>query len=122
MITLCLGGLFQGCLFRSFTMFSVSRFMNTNTQTPLTNDELMKLTPSVFANGKHDSRGDRYKFIPTIQIVDAFPDLKVKIVEAFPDDCGEWQIVVAFPDFKVQIVDAFPDIKIKYVEAFPGLQ
>ncbi len=45
----------------------------------------------------------------------------MKIVNSFPDECGEWQIVDSFPDLKVQIVESFPDIKIKFVESFPGL-
>ena len=46
---------------------------------------------------------------------------KVKVVEAFPDNIGQWQFVEAFPDFTIQFVNAFPDIKIQYVNAFPGL-
>jgi hypothetical protein len=42
-------------------------------------------------------------------------------VEHFPDECGEWQVVENFPDFKVQIVDAFPDLKVQVVEHFPGV-
>ncbi len=42
-------------------------------------------------------------------------------MDAFPDDCGKWQKVDAFPDFKIQLVDAFPDIKIQVVNAFPGM-
>jgi hypothetical protein len=52
--------------------------------------------------------------------VDSFPDLKVKIVDSFPDECGEWMIVDSFPDIKVKIVDSFPDIKVKFVKHFPG--
>ena len=55
-----------------------------------------------------------------VQIVDAFPDIRVQWVDAFPDACGRWKQVDAFPDFKIQFVDAFPDIKIKEVDAFPG--
>ena len=46
---------------------------------------------------------------------------KVQIVDTFPDKCGKWQFVTAFPDFKVQFVDSFPDITIQYVTAFPGV-
>jgi hypothetical protein len=53
-------------------------------------------------------------------MVDAFADLHVKAVEAFPDACGRWQFVDAFPDFKVQVVEAFPDFTVKMVDAFPG--
>lgn len=45
---------------------------------------------------------------------------KVKFVESFPDDCGEWQIVESFRDIKIKVVDSFPDIKIKFVQSFPG--
>ena len=50
-----------------------------------------------------------------------FPDLKVKTVQHFPDDCGEWQFVEHFPDFKIQYVEHFPDLKIQRVEHFPGV-
>jgi hypothetical protein len=53
--------------------------------------------------------------------VESFPDLKVKIVESFPDACGKWEIVDSFPDFTVQIVESFPDFTIKMVESFPGM-
>lgn len=52
-------------------MYNQSRFYNTIAQRPLDNDQLIKMAPSVFADGKHESRGDRYKFIPTIQVVEA---------------------------------------------------
>lgn len=52
-------------------MYSSNRFYGTNSQRPLENDELRRMAPSVFADDKHDSRGDRYKFIPTINVVDA---------------------------------------------------
>jgi hypothetical protein len=55
-----------------------------------------------------------------VQIVTAFPDLKVQLVDASPDSCGEWQMVESFPDFTIQFVTAFPDLKIQYVTAFPG--
>lgn len=73
-----------------------------------------------------------FKLYGKVQIVDSFPDVKLKEVDdfadlhvqkvdAFPDACGKWQIVDAFPDFKVQIVDSFPDIEVKFVDAFPGV-
>lgn len=37
---------------------------------PLTNDELQKYVPSVFSDGKHGSRSDRYTYIPTITLLD----------------------------------------------------
>jgi hypothetical protein len=36
-----------------------------------------------------------------VQIVEAFPDLKVKVVDMFPDECGKWKFIDAFPDTQV---------------------
>ena len=38
-----------------------------------------------------------------VQWVSSFPDIKVKWVSSFPDDCGEWQEVTSFPDFKFRL-------------------
>ncbi|WP_299135506.1 hypothetical protein [uncultured Tenacibaculum sp.] len=56
-----------------------------------------------------------------VKIVNNFPDLKVKFVENFADECGEWQIVENNEDLKVYITESFPDIKIQPVTSFPGL-
>lgn len=37
---------------------------------PLTREELMHYVPSVFSENKHESRSDRYTWIPTITILD----------------------------------------------------
>jgi hypothetical protein len=37
---------------------------------PLSNDQLLRYAPSIMAEGKHESRGDRYAFIPTINVID----------------------------------------------------
>ncbi|HAT1684538.1 TPA: DUF945 domain-containing protein [Klebsiella oxytoca] len=37
---------------------------------PLTHEELMQVVPSVFGEGKHVSRSDRYSYIPTITILE----------------------------------------------------
>jgi hypothetical protein len=55
-----------------------------------------------------------------VRRVESFPDLKVQIVESFPDECGQWQIVESFPDFTVQFVDSFADLEITEVSSFPG--
>ena len=57
-----------------------------------------------------------------VQIVENFADIKVQVVDNFPDDCGQWEFVENFPDFKIQFVDSFPDIKIRFVESFPGVE
>lgn len=38
---------------------------------PLTDDELRKVAPSIFAEQPHDSRSQRYAYIPTTQIITA---------------------------------------------------
>ncbi|EBV1889906.1 DUF945 domain-containing protein [Salmonella enterica subsp. enterica serovar Coquilhatville] len=37
---------------------------------PLTHEELMRHVPSVFSENKHESRSDRYTYIPTITLLD----------------------------------------------------
>jgi hypothetical protein len=56
-----------------------------------------------------------------VKIVSAFPDLKVQVVDNFPDKCGQWKMVDTFPDLKIQFVESFPDLTIKRVGAFPGV-
>ena len=56
-----------------------------------------------------------------VQVVNSFPDLKVKRVDNFPDKIGEWKFVDNFPDFTIQYVKSFPDIKIQFVNSFPGV-
>ncbi len=41
----------------------------TKQDNPLTDDQLMQVAPSIFAQGKHDSRSDRYTYIPTIEVL-----------------------------------------------------
>lgn len=38
--------------------------------TPLTNDQLYRVAPSIFATEKHESRSDRYTYIPTIDVLE----------------------------------------------------
>ncbi|PRQ09437.1 hypothetical protein ENSA7_08430 [Enhygromyxa salina] len=56
-----------------------------------------------------------------VKAVSSFPDVKVKKVSSFADDCGEWQFVDSFADFKIQYVDSFPDVEVAWVDSFPGL-
>ena len=39
-------------------------------QEPLTNDQIMRVAPSVFAVEPHNSRSERYTYIPTIDVLD----------------------------------------------------
>lgn len=41
---------------------------------PLTNEELQRIVPSAFSDEKHDSRSQRYTYIPTIVILDRLRD------------------------------------------------
>ncbi|KKJ05972.1 DUF932 domain-containing protein [Burkholderia gladioli] len=41
------------------------------THTPLTDDQIRAAAPSIFADGKHQSRSDRYTYIPTIKIIES---------------------------------------------------
>lgn len=37
---------------------------------PLTNEEIASVAPSIFATDKHDSRSERYTYIPTIEVLE----------------------------------------------------
>lgn len=41
---------------------------------PLTNDQIRAVAPSIFAEDKHESRSERYCYIPTVQILDGLRD------------------------------------------------
>ncbi len=42
------------------------RYNSIRRERPLTDDELMQFVPSVFSGDKHESRSERYTYIPTI--------------------------------------------------------
>lgn len=56
-----------------------------------------------------------------VKKVDHFPDIRVQFVDHFPDSPGKWKLVEHFPDFKIKWVDHFEDFKIKEVDHFPGV-
>lgn len=45
-------------------------FQGHRSNQPLTNDQIAYYAPSVVADGAHESRGERYTFIPTIAVID----------------------------------------------------
>lgn len=45
-------------------------FSGHRSQSPLTNDQIAYYAPSVVADSAHESRGERYSFIPTINVID----------------------------------------------------
>jgi hypothetical protein len=36
---------------------------------PLSDDQIRRVAPSIFAGGKHQSRSERYTYIPTIDVL-----------------------------------------------------
>ncbi len=61
-------------MYSSFTT-SISRFsrangaVNHSSRTALTLDDVRRIAPSVFAEQKHDSRSERYSYIPTSEVL-----------------------------------------------------
>ncbi len=62
----------------------------------------------------------------TVSIVDFGADMKVKVVENFPDKCGEWKFVEyqSFADFTVYITtfSSNADFTIEFDSHFPGMK
>lgn len=55
-------------------MFGTSHLMHSNRgaiASSLSNDQLRRAASSIFAEDPHDSRSERYQFIPTIQVINA---------------------------------------------------
>jgi hypothetical protein len=67
-------GRFSLPLLKELLMRLASRFGRINQirrDRPLTHEELMSHVPSVFRSDKHESRSDRYTYIPTITILES---------------------------------------------------
>jgi hypothetical protein len=56
---------------------------------PLTNDEILRHAPSVMAEAPHDSRGERYSFIPTIKVLDGLRDAGFQPFEVRQTRCRD---------------------------------
>jgi len=56
------------------TTYLTSRFtrnaVGTRSDHPLTNDEIAEVAPSIFALSAHESRSERYSYIPTSDVLD----------------------------------------------------
>lgn len=52
------------------TRFGNAGLSKSEKNVPLTNEELFRVAPSIFAEDKHVSRSERYTYIPTIQVID----------------------------------------------------
>lgn len=57
----------------------------------------------------------------TVRVVEMLPDLRVQEVPFLADAPGKWEIVDAFPDFRIKIVSENEDFTIEYVDMLPGL-
>lgn len=64
--------------------FTIGARRNSAARLPvaLTDDQIHRVAPSVFAEGKHDSRSDRYTFIPTIDVLNGLRREGFEVVNA----------------------------------------
>jgi len=64
--------------------FTIGARRNANVRMPvaLTDEQIHRVAPSVFAEGKHDSRSDRYTFIPTIDVLNGLRREGFEVVNA----------------------------------------
>jgi hypothetical protein len=97
-------------------MFVRSRIVKS---APLTDDALRTAAPAVFADAPHASRTDRYRFIPTIEVVNGLRDagfLPVLATQAKPKDedrQGHAKHMIRFRRSDVSVVnvgDTFPEL------------
>lgn len=81
---------------------------------------LLAASPCLHGNVKFVKYHADYK----VFVKKTHADMRVKKVDAFPDDPGEWRVVESFPDFTVQIVsnESQADFTITWVNSFPGCQ
>ncbi len=49
--------------------FGRSSSFGIRSNSPLTDDQLFKVAPSIFATGKHESRSERYSYVPTVDVL-----------------------------------------------------
>ncbi|QII84191.1 DUF945 domain-containing protein [Bordetella hinzii] len=64
--------------------FTIGARRNSPARLPvaLTDDQIHRIAPSVFAEGKHESRSDRYTFIPTIDVLNGLRREGFEVVSA----------------------------------------
>lgn len=56
---------------------------------PLSNDQILRHAPSVMASEPHESRGDRYAFVPTIAVIDGLRDAGFQPFEVRQTRCRD---------------------------------
>lgn len=90
---------------------------------PLTDAQLMRVAPSIFAQEAHDSRSDKYTYLPTIRIVERLRDVGFVPVEASQSRCilddkrAYTKHRVRFmlapsTDLQVRVGDVFPQVSL----------
>lgn len=57
-----------------------------------------------------------------VRVVSTFEDLRVRPVSSFARNCGQWEFVNSFEDFKIKYVDSFEDFSIRFVDTFEGVR
>ncbi len=66
---------------------------------PLTNDEIARVAPSIFAEEAHDSRSERYLYIPTVKVLDALRTEGFQPFMACQTRIAQPRFVVIVPGF-----------------------
>jgi len=79
---------------------------------PLTDDQLFKVAPSIFANEAHDSRSDRYTYIPTITVLRRLREegyLPFAVTQSRTRDAGNRSTTICpIPIVTVQLTTSTP--------------
>ena len=57
-----------------------------------------------------------------VYVVENFADMRVQLVDNFPEKSGKWKIVNSFPDFTIKIVQnrQDSDFTVKFVKSYAG--
>lgn len=74
-------------MFQQMSGFRAASSARSRTATPLTNDEIRRAAPSVFAAEAHDSRSARYAYIPTSDILAALRNEGFEVFSAMQANC-----------------------------------
>jgi hypothetical protein len=73
-------------MYRFSTSSKQSAYRSNN---PLSNEQIASFAPSVLADTAHESRGDRYTFIPTLQVIDGLRNEGFQPFEVRQTNCRD---------------------------------
>jgi hypothetical protein len=73
-------------MYRFSTSSKQSAYRSNN---PLSNEQIARYAPSVLADTAHQSRGDRYTFIPTLQVIDGLRNEGFEAFEVRQTNCRD---------------------------------